>query len=174
MIIGALVGALLIFMWQFVSWSLAPVHKSEFQYTSMEADILASMEGLEHGSYMVPGTPPGTSMEDEQALMEENIGKPWAYIHYRPEAKFTMGMNMFRGYAADFVAVLLLCWLLIKIPESNFSSTLMASIVVGLIGYCSVNYIETIWFETDSIGHLIDAIVGWGLCGAWLGWWLNR
>jgi hypothetical protein len=23
-------------------------------------------------------------------------------------------------------------------------------------------------------GELIDLLVAWGLCGLWLGWWLNR
>ena len=174
MIVGAFVGAILLFFWQFASWTFMPVHKAEFKYTETETEILAALDGLEHGSYMVPGTPPGTSMDDEQALLEESVGKPWAYIHYRPEAKMTMGMNMFRGFAANFVAVLLLCWVLVKIGENSFFTTLKACLAIGILSYCTTSYSESIWFETNSLGNLTDALVGWGLCGAWLGWWLNR
>jgi len=45
---------------------------------------------------------------------------------------------------------------------------------VGLIGYLTIPYLNSIWFETNSIGHLIDAFVSWGLVGIWLGWWLPR
>lgn len=45
---------------------------------------------------------------------------------------------------------------------------------IGIIGYLTIPYLYSIWFETNSLGHLVDALVSWGLVGAWLGWWLPR
>ena len=81
---------------------------------------------------------------------------------------------MFRGFLIDFLAVLFLCWILMKIPSLDLQTTVIASIGVGLIGYLTISYLNSIWFVTASFPDLVDAVVQWGLCGVWLGWWLVR
>jgi len=175
-LIATIVGALILFIWQFLSWSLLPVHQSEFQYTpNQDAIIEALSQHLdEGGTYMIPTVPPGTSMEREQELMKQYEGKPWASITYHKSFSMAMGMNLVRGFATDLVAAFLLVWLLMKFQTRNMTTTLLASISVGLIGYLTIPYLNSIWFETSSIGYLIDAVVQWGLVGVWLGWFLNR
>jgi hypothetical protein len=53
-------------------------------------------------------------------------------------------------------------------------STVLSSIAVGLIGYFTISYLNSIWFKTESLPDLIDAIVPWALTGGWLGWWLKK
>jgi hypothetical protein len=53
-------------------------------------------------------------------------------------------------------------------------TSIQASIAVGIIGYLTIPYLNTIWFETSSMGYLVDALVQWGLVGVWLGWYLPR
>jgi hypothetical protein len=44
-----------------------------------------------------------------------------------------------------------------------------------LIGFIHFPYSTYIWYETRDIrANLLDALVMWGLCGAWLGWWLRK
>jgi len=95
-------------------------------------------------------------------------------INYRDNLQMNMGMNMFRGFAIDFISVLLLCWLFGRFREIDMKSTVLSSIAVGLIGYFTISYLNSIWFETNSLPDLIDAIVPWALTGAWLGWWLKK
>jgi hypothetical protein len=45
---------------------------------------------------------------------------------------------------------------------------------VGGIGYLTIPYLNSIWFDNNSMGYLIDWLVQWGVVGAWLGWWLTR
>jgi hypothetical protein len=85
-----------------------------------------------------------------------------------------MGMNMFRGFTVDLVAAFLLTWLLLKFQNLNFGTAIQASIAVGLISYLTIPYLNSIWFEGNTVEHLIDAIGQWGLIGVWLGWWLPR
>lgn len=173
LIIGALVGGLILFIWQFISWNF--LHNSQMQYTANQDEILEMLEGkLEPGQYMLPRMPEGTSMEDAEAYMSKYTGKRWMQISYHDNMQVNMAMNMVRGFAIDFVSVFLLCWVFGRFREIDTKSAVMSSVAVGLIGYFTISYLNSIWFETDSMPDLIDAIVPWSIIGAWLGWWLNR
>jgi len=175
LIIGALAGAFILFVWQFLSWGLLGLHQSETQHTSNQDAIMQVLnDNLEEGTYFLPNVPEGSSKADSQKYMEDVIGKPWATISYHKSMSNNMGMNMFRGFTVDFIALLLLCWLLMKFENFNFKTSVLASLAIGLIGFLTLNYTNSIWFEGSTIASLIDTVVSWGIIGAWLGWWLNR
>jgi hypothetical protein len=86
-----------------------------------------------------------------------------------------MGMNIFRGIVVDIIMVGLFCWILSRFANPSFSNVFIASLLVGLIAFLNFPYTIHIWFETfDLSASLIDALVGWGLAGLWLGWWYSR
>ncbi|NNE15661.1 MAG: hypothetical protein HKN51_11830 [Saprospiraceae bacterium] len=173
-LIGALVGGLILFIWQFLSWSALNLHGSNMQYTPSQDKILSALaeEGLEDGTYFMPNVKPGATAEEYEAYQKANIGKPWALISYHNSLNNNMGMNMVRGFLIDFLAVFFLCYLLLKNPKLDFQTTLVSTLMIGLIGYFTISYLNTIWFESSSIPELIDTIVQWGLTGAFLGWYL--
>jgi F0F1-type ATP synthase assembly protein I len=174
-LIATVVGALILFIWQFLSWSLLNVHGAETQYTPNQDKIMEVLSAnLEEGEYFIPGVPPGSTAEEEQAAMEAAIGKPWAKVSYHPEMKMNMGLNLTRGLVIDLVSIWLLVWLLMQFADLTFAKTVMASLAVGTIAYFTIPYLNHIWFEGSTIGYLIDNIVQWGLIGVWLGWFLNR
>lgn len=174
-LIASLVGALIIFIWQFLSWTAINIHGAEATYTPQQDTILAFLgQHLEEGQYYLPTAPPGSSEEEYRKMMETSIGKPWATISYHPEMEMNMGLNLVRGFAVDFISLLLLTWILLKFADRNFVNTLLASLAVGLIGYLTLPYLNSIWFESSTVGYLIDTVVQWGAVGLWLGWFLNR
>lgn len=175
-LIGTLVAGLILFIWQFISWNVMNLHQAEMQYTPKQDQIMEALTqlDLEEGHYFVPTVPPGSSMEDQEKLMESMVGKPWATVSYHQAFEVNMGMNMTRGFLLDLVSAFLLIWVLMKFRENNFMTSLLASLAVGSIGYLTIPYLHQVWMETDSTGYLIDTVVQWGLVGAWLGWWLNR
>ena len=173
LIIGALVGAIVLFFWQFISWNF--LHNSQMQHTPNQEEIMTLLEGkLEPGQYMLPRPPVDATSAEGQEMAANYIGKPWMQISYHQNFQMSMGMNMLRGFVIDFVSVFLLCWIFGRFREIDVKSAVMSSVAVGLIGYFTISYLNSIWFETDSLPDLIDAIVPWALTGAWLGWWLNR
>lgn len=175
-IFAVLVSAVLLFLWQFLSWSMLGIHQDEYKYTPNQDKILEALNAnlSENGDYFLPGVAPGTPMDQEQAFMESQAGKPWAKISYRKAFNTNMGMNLFRGFVADLAAAFLLVWLLMKAEKRSFSSAMLSSLAVGFIGYLTIPYLDSIWYETKSIGFLIDSVVQWGLVGVWLGWWLPK
>ena len=175
LIIGALVGSLILFIWQFLSFALIGIHNNQMAYTGNQDAILKVLEeNLEEGFYFLPRAPMDASQADQQTMMNESIGKPWAMISYHKSMSNNMGMNMLRGWAIDFISALLLAWLLLKMATLDMKTALLSSLAIGLIGYFTINYLNSVWYETNSIPDLIDAVVQWGLTGAWLGWWLPR
>ncbi len=175
-LIAILVGGIILFIWQFLTWSLLNVHGNETKYTPNQARIMETLsQNLpEAGSYMLPQPPPGSSQAEKQAFMENASSTPWASIVYHKNFNTNMGMNMLRGILVDWLAVFLLVWLLLKFANLDFKTVLLTSLAVGIIGYLTISYLYTIWFDTSSIGQLIDTFVQWGLTGTWLGWWLTR
>ena len=174
-LIATVVGALILFIWQFLSWSVLNVHGAENAYTANQDEILQFLsQNLEEGEYFLPTTAPGASADEYQALMENSIGKPWAKISYHAAMEMNMGFNLIRGFIIDFIAVWLLVWVLLKFAELDFKTALLTSLAVGFIGYLAYPYLNSIWFEGSTFGYLIDVVVQWGLLGSWLGWYLNK
>jgi hypothetical protein len=174
-IIGALVGAIILFFWQFLSWGISGLHSSEMQYTLKQDSIMKVLsENLDEGHYFLPNVPPGSGEAEYEQYKKDYENKPWAMVSYHKSMKTDMTMNMIRAFVADIFAVLVLIWLLVKIPDLTFSRTILTAIGVGFVGYLSVTYLNSIWFETPAWAALLDVVASWGLVGAWLGWWLRR
>ena len=179
-LIASIVGGIIIFAWQFLSWPVLNLHKAANKYTPNGDAILAALNTNlpEEGGYMVPGLPENASKEDHEKLMKEADGKPWATIQYHKSMQASVGAmvtNMVRALIVDIIMVWLFCWLLSKINAPGFGKIFAASLATGLIVFFSSPYTISIWYKWfDIMAHFTDAIVSWGLCGLWLGWWLTR
>ena len=174
-IIASIVGGLILFIWQFLSWSMLNVHGSTMQYSPNQEKILEYLESnLEEGAYFLPTVAPGTSAEDAQKYMDTRMGKPWAKVQYHDAFEMSMPLNMARGLIIDILCVFFLTWLLSKFAKLEMKDALIASLMVGLIGYFTISYLSNIWFNESTLGYLIDTFVSWGLVGLWLGFWLPR
>ena len=177
LLIGSVVGGLIIFIWQFLSYAAINFHKPIQQYTDKEDVIMnfLNSQGLEEGGYILPGMPEGISKEDYEAKMEKMEGKPWASLQYHKEHENNMTMNMIRGFIVNVLAVYLFCWLVLRMNRPSFGTVLLGALAVGLIIFLNAPYINYIWFQSHDIwAHLLDYVVSWGLVGAWLGWYLRR
>ncbi len=176
-IIGSLVGAIILFIWQFLSWTALDLHRAAQDYTPKQDSILAYLSAnLEkEGGYLMPHTPKGSSFEEAENLAAKSIGKPWITIQYHTSMQYNMGMNMVRVFLVNVLVIWILCWLLSKFANNDFLTTLYSSLMVGVIVYLNSSYTSHIWYNIFDIrAFLIDAIAMWGLTGVWLGWWLNR
>ncbi|HSC39881.1 MAG TPA: hypothetical protein VLD19_18490 [Chitinophagaceae bacterium] len=177
LLIGAIVGGILIFLWQFLSWTILNLHGSMATYTPKQDSVMnyLNTQFSEDGFYMLPGYKPGTTHEEMEKQMKECEGKPWVQLYYHKSMNMNMVTNMVRGLFTNIVMVALLCWLLMKINAPGFGTILIGSLLVGFIGYLNIAYTYHIWYQTaDITAYLTDTLVSWGLAGVWLGWWLRR
>jgi hypothetical protein len=179
-IIGSLVGAIIIFLWQFLSFGAVNLHKPAQQYTEKQDAIMnfLNSQGLQEGGYFMPGLPETATRSEMEAAMKATDGKPWARIEYHNKAENNtnaMIMNMVRGLLVNIVIVFLFCWLVGKINNPGFGTILGGALAVGMISFLNQPYTIFIWYKSFDIwATFLDAVVMWGLAGIWLAWWLRR
>lgn len=176
LIIGGLVGGILVFLWQMLSWTMLNLHGPEYKQAANQDAVISSLSHLEEGQYLVPRANENASPKEMQDLQKKMLAdkSPWAIVTYHKEYNVNMTMNIIRGILVSIIAALLVCWVLMK-QTSSFGTTFISSLFIGVAGYLFIPYSGHIWYQTPgATTHLIDAIVSWGLCGLWLGWWLNR
>lgn len=176
LIISALVGGLILFIWQFISWALINIHQGEQLYTPHQDTILNVLQThlSEDGTYFLPTAPTEASEEEKMKVMESSYGKPWAQISFHKSMENNMSMNMIRGFLVDVLAAGLLFWILSLIPSLTIARGITIAVSIGLIGYMTSTYLNDIWFEGNSIMDLIDVLVSWVLCGAWISYMVRK
>ena len=177
LIIGALVGGIIIFIWQTLSWAMLNLHHAGQEYTPKQDTIMSflSSQFSEDGSYLLPNDPPNTSREEMEKTMDSRKGRPWAEIQYHKALNVNMGANILEGLLVDILMVALLCWVLLKIAEPSFGRIFTACLLTGISVFINSPFTVHIWYpKADIMVHLTDALVSWAACGAWLGWWLPR
>ena len=175
-IIGAVVVAIILFIWQFLSWSMLNIHLDEIAYTEKQDQAIAALDALdlEDGHYYIPRAEPTASTEEANAVLENAIGKPWALLSYHNEMQFSYGSNMLRGFITDLFAAGILVWILTQLATLNMKSAVLVSVGITVFGFATIPYLNSIWLQVPAVGYLIDAVVSGVLAGIWLGWWLGR
>ena len=176
--IGALVGGIIVFAWQALSWSVLNLHDAEYKQAPNQDAIkeFLSKNLPGEGQYMIPRANENASAKEMEELQKKMLAEksPWAIVNYHEAYDVDMMMNILRGLIVSIIAVIFVCWVLIK-QNSTFLITLISTILIGVAGFLFIPYSNHIWYQTPgATTHLLDAIVAWGLCGLWLGWWLNR
>lgn len=173
LIIGSLVGGILLFLAVFIMGCIGSTQAYVSTYCQSRQYPDLSGKNIEPGFYFIPNTPPGVSSEEQQKFMESQAGKPWAQVYYHKSFNTSMSGNMIRGLLVNIVTIFLLCWILLQCKERNLKDTVLLSFSIGLIGYLTGTYTNSIWFEFPTMADLIDTVVGFGLVGLWLGYYLK-
>ena len=135
-LIGALVGGLILFFWQFISFGPGNLHGSQMDYMPAQEAILKALaeNNVAEGEYFLPRTPMDANSEAQQKYAEERqIGRPWAQVSYHHQMENTFGFNLLRGFVIDFLSVFFLIWILMQMRDLNRKTALLTSLAVGLI-----------------------------------------
>lgn len=76
----SLIGAIIIFVWQFLSFAMPNFHNSTMGYTPLQDEILQKFQelGLQEGVYILGMPDPSSTREEQKAAMSSYEGKPWA------------------------------------------------------------------------------------------------
>ncbi len=178
-VIGSLVGAIIVFGLQFLAWTVSGIHDAEAKYTPAQDTLLGQISSVlkEDGMYMLPTVPPGSSMEEQEALGKRMDGKPWATVMYKTAYVHDMTRPLIRGFLIDLFLVFSLIYILTRGGTPPAIRVFAGSVAVGLFTFLNGPYMMHNWFQVPMetiTGHLIEALAVWGVTGIWLGWWLNK
>jgi hypothetical protein len=179
-IIGGILGAVIMFIWSFIAWSVVPLHTSTMRNIANEDSLLTVMRSSMDAKtvYVFPGMPPPapdmTAQQKEAAMKEweQKYAKgPTGMIFYDPKGSNPMMTDqMVIGFIISFLSVALAGWLLAR-------STAITSGYVTRVMYCGVLgiFISIVSHLTNwnwmgypldyTIAMMVDTIVGWILAG---------
>jgi hypothetical protein len=177
-VIGAFVGAIIVFGWQAFSNMVLPHHESQYKQVPDQEKVINTLSQYikEDGQYLVPRSNAGASAEEENAFQENLKGKPSALIAFHKSHEMNMGVSAFRSFVTAFICVLIFIWLIGRNP-GNFVSILLKSIGIGFFAFMLVWYNNNIWLQTPwevLRAELIDIMVSFTLLGLWLGYFLKN
>jgi len=164
----ALIGAVIIFVWQFLSFGMPNFHKAASSYTPHQDEILQKIDelGLEEGMYALGQLDPSLSKEEKKSAMEAMEGKPWAVINYHKSMDMDMVMPMIRGFLVCFIISFILFWMFLQQKDPTLMNRLYLSLAVGLIGFLFIPYSNFIWYkEPDIFIYFADGIEPWLILG---------
>ncbi len=176
-LLGAIVGGLILFVWQALSHMAFNLHEPNQKYSAGQDSVLASIKThiKEPGGYILPRMQDELSMEQMESFTKSIQGKPWAMVRYYQSYEIDMASNMVRGLAVNILLAFLLIWIINRLKAPSKQAILSLSLVIGFIAFSNISYTEHIWYPVfDLRAQLIDAFVGWGLTGLWLGYWMTR
>ena len=164
----SLIGAIVIFTWQFFSFAMPNFHKASSAYTPLQDSILQKLQnlGLKEGMYLLGQADPGLSMAEQEKQMNQYASKPWAVINYQEKMDMRMAMPMIRGLIICFIISFILFWFFQQQKDPTLTNRMLVSLGIGIIAFFYHPYTHFIWYkEPDIFAYLADGIVPWAILG---------
>ena len=179
-VIGSLVAAVIVFIYQAMSWMVLPIHENSMKYTADQDAILATLRSLpEDGFYALPNLPPGSTQEQRGEFDKSMVGKSWAMIQYHKSYGGMMTMQMVYGFILNLFAALVIAYTMWKCSDRFLSFGSRFTFILGFVLFTILqsslmmaNWWETPWHYLS--GEITDHVLGWLLGGVWLAWWMGR
>lgn len=170
-VLFALLGGIILFAWQFLSWAMPNFHQKAQEYTPLQDEILQSIEdsGLAEGMYFLGQPDPELSGDAYKQATEKYYGRPWAVLNYHAVNEDKMVMNMIRGFIMTILISLIFIGLVRQQKDPTLMKRILLGLGVGLISFIFVPYTNYIWFQAPDIwAYLLDGTAPWIILG-WLG-----
>ncbi len=170
-ILFSLLGGLILFAWQFVSWAMPNFHKNAQEYTPVQDGILQSIQesGLKEGMYVLGQPDPKLARPEYDAAMKNYENKPWAVLNYHERNDAGMAMNMIRSFIMMVLVSLIFFGLVRQQKDPTLLKRILLGLGIGAIGFMFIPYAYFIWFKAPDIwAYLLDGIAPWIVLG-WLG-----
>jgi hypothetical protein len=180
-LIAALVGAVIMFLWQFLSHMMlsGTLHKMQGLTPDMESQVIAGLSGAEDGVYMIPAPKPDATWSEHQEMMKQHEGKPWGIINYHKSMAGPDPMQMVWGFILDFIGILIVVTMMGYGRDRlmTFGQRWWFVILAGLFMIVMHLLMDWNWwgYPVDyTMMESLDRLIMWGLTGLWLAWYLGR
>lgn len=181
-VVAALLAAVVLFVWQFVSHMLLPVGEMGFRAPQNEDVVLSAVNGGlgQPGIYHLPHID-GAKMGDEAAVKawaDKARANPYAFVVVASPIQDagSMGRQLGTQFATNFLAALIAAWLLAA-TGWGFGARVLGAAGFGVFGWLANLVPQWTWYRFPAefvAGGLIDQGVGWLLAGVAMTWWLGR
>jgi len=180
--VAALLGAIVIFIWQFVSHMLLPIGEMGFRAPQNESVVLqAASSGLpDSGMYLLPWLAP-EKMNDAAAVQgwtERAKNNPFLFVVVAPSNTLVTSMvpELAKQFVINLLGALLVAFVLAG-TAWGFGMRVAGATIFGVFGWLLDTVPMWNWYKFPAdyvVGNLLDQGIGWLLAGIIIAWWLGR
>lgn len=155
---GAVVGAVIVFIVQALSWMVLPFHSWTVHLFKDPAPIVYALESnaSASGIYIVPNDTKGQKAPTD----------PFIFVSYHTRGWGNMAVSMALDFVVLLIASFLWTWILGKIPGLTLADAALYGaffgLAVGLLGPGQ----NAVWWKFPwpfTLGYFVDSTVGWAL-----------
>ncbi len=173
LLLGALVGGIILFIWGWISWTILPIHTSSIRNINNEEAVISAMHINmdQKGVYVFPAMP----VVQDQTLQDEYLQKyqqgPVGMIIYDPGgSEPMMASQMIVGIIISIISSYLAAWFLSRstAASSNYFARVAYCGVLGIFVSLVSHIVNWNWmgYPMDyTISWVMDAVIGWVLAG---------
>lgn len=180
-IITALVGALIVFIYQSMSWMFLGLHANSTKAAVNNEEVMTALNAnmKETAVYDIPFWDMKATPEEGEKLMNEWKGKPYARVIYHTSMDMgtAMGKQMTTGFVLNFFAGLFVALIISTGAFKTFASRFMVPVYMCLFVIVTNILMEWNWWATPMSylsGEIIDYIIISILTGLWVAWYWGR
>lgn len=186
-ILGAVLTAMTVFVWEAVSWTAIGWHQNGFRAFRDESTVSEAIKAnvtSGHGIYLLPamGEAPKVATAEEKKAFEAQQKRamkegPYVYAIVRPgRGDYSMGMNMTLSFIRCLVCAFLIAGLMSQATLS-YPARIAFAAAAGLFAGLTSDLPMWIWFENpgrDAVVNIADHLIAWILGGAVLGIFVGK
>jgi hypothetical protein len=182
LLIAALIGGIVMFLWGSVSHMVLPVGEMGVKGPIDEDMVIfAARDGLpREGVYILPYLG-NEAMQDEHkaaAYSAKAKSSPYAFVVYNPQGVdgMDMGDNLAKEFVTNTLCAAIVAFVL-SLGAFGFGRRVMVAGLMGVFAWLAISVPYWNWYRFPldfTFGSLIQQVVGWLLAGAAIAWWLGR
>lgn len=180
-IFGGIIGAIVAFVWSFVSWVILPWHEWTFQsFRNQDFVSWVMKENVKKdGVYVIPQMQKEKSSFSPKAVQEKLKEEksalkkgPFVYVQIRKKGiDYTSPKQYIVSFLTQFIGATLISFLLMNATVSSYGGRLLFVTVIGLIVGVLGQIPNWNWFGGGGLFLLVniaDLIVTWFLAGLFM------
>src|ERR1043166_4347759 len=171
-VIGAVVGGVVMFIWGALAWMVLPLHTPTVKEIPNEDALRAVIREnvKEPGFYAVAGWGRGEGQSAERQEQKYREGPRGVMVLHPSGGDPYMAKTFMVGFVLDVLACCLVAWLLSKAAGglASYGARVQFVTVVGLFAGVATHLMYWNWLEFPTnytIGCMADVTIGWLLAG---------
>jgi hypothetical protein len=170
-ILAAVVGGLLLFLWGFVAHMFLPFSENAMKPIPNEAPVIESLRGnvTEDGVYFLPYMNYMTASEaDQKAYAEKIASGPSGLLVVRTRHDMDMMPELPNEAASNLLAALVVALVVSGLGIRGYGARVRAIFAFGVVAWLSISVSQWTWYGFSNeflISDLVDQWGGWLLAG---------
>lgn len=170
LLLGAIIGGVIMFVWGAVSHMLLPFATSALQpFTNEEAVKQAVVANAPRsGVYFLPYLQEGLTEEQQNAAFEKAMQGPVLFVSVRLGRAASFGSLLVIQFLIDVLAALLLTALLLNLRPMTYAQRVLFVVGVALVAGIAIHLPHWNWYNFSTAytaGEFVGLVIGFALAG---------